>query len=151
MTNANIELLKKIRLETSASIADCRAALEQTDNNYEKAIAWLKKRGLEKAAKKSDREASQGLVEAYIHNGGKVGALIVLQCETDFVARTDEFKALAKEIGMQISAMDPENVEALLKQEYIRDASLTIEDLIKSVIGKLGENIKLREFKRFAI
>ena len=151
MAQANIELLKKIRLETSASIADCRAALEETDNNYEKAIEWLKKRGLEKAAKKSEREASQGLVESYIHNGGKVGALIVLQCETDFVARTDEFKALAKEIGMQVSAMDPENVEALLKQEYIRDASLTIEDLIKSVIGKLGENIVLREFKRFAI
>lgn len=151
MVQANIELLKKIRLETSASIADCRAALEETDNNYEKAIAWIKKRGLEKAAKKSDREASQGLVEAYIHNGGKVGALIVLQCETDFVARTDEFKALAKEIGMQVSAMDPESVEALLKQEYIRDASQTIEALIKSVIGKLGENIVLREFKRFAI
>ena len=124
---------------------------KETDNHYEKAIQWLKKRGLEKAAKKSDREASQGLVEAYIHNGGKVGVLIVLQCETDFVARTDEFKTLAREIGMQISAMDPENVESLLKQEYIRDASQTIEDLIKSVIAKLGENIKLREFKRFAI
>jgi len=151
MVQANIELLKKIRAETSASIADCRKALEETDNDYDKALAWLKKRGLEKADKKSDREASQGLVEAYIHNGGKIGTLIVLQCETDFVARTDEFKGLAREIGMQISAMDPENVEALLKQEYIRDASQTIEDLIKSVIGKLGENIKLREFKRFAI
>ncbi|MBI5045229.1 MAG: translation elongation factor Ts [Candidatus Levybacteria bacterium] len=151
MANANIELLKKLRNETSASIADCRAALEETDNDYAKAQEWLKKRGLEKAEKKSDRETQQGLVEAYIHNGGKVGALIVLQCETDFVARTEEFKGLAREIGMQVAAMNPESVEALLKQEYIRDASLTIESLIKSVIGKLGENITLREFKRFEI
>ncbi|MBP6882060.1 MAG: translation elongation factor Ts [Candidatus Levybacteria bacterium] len=151
MASANIDLLKKLRTETSASISDCRSALEQTENDYDKAIAWLKKRGLEKAEKKSDRETSQGLVEAYIHNGGKVGALIVLQCETDFVARTEEFKNLAKEIGMQVSAMDPETVEELLKQEYIRDSSQTIDALIKSVIGKLGENITLRDFKRFAI
>lgn len=151
MASANIDLLKKLRAQTSASISDCRSALEQTENDYDKAMAWLKKRGLEKAEKKSDRETSQGLVEAYIHNGGKVGALIVLQCETDFVARTEEFKNLAKEIGMQVSAMDPETVEELLKQEYIRDSSQTIDALIKSVIGKLGENITLRDFKRFAI
>ncbi|MEK7605698.1 MAG: translation elongation factor Ts [Patescibacteria group bacterium] len=151
MANADIALLKKLRSETSASISDCRNALEETDNDYKKAVEWLKKRGLEKAAKKSDRETSQGLVEAYIHNGGKVGALVVLLCETDFVARTDEFKNLAREIGMQASAMNPESVEALLKQEYIRDASQTVEDLIKNVIGKLGENITLKEFKRFSI
>lgn len=151
MAQANIELLKKLRNETSASIADCRQALEETDNNYDKALAWLKKRGLEKAEKKADRETNQGLVEAYIHNGGKVGSLVVLQCETDFVARTEEFKNLAREIAMQVAAMNPESVEELLKQEYIRDASVTIEQLIKSVIGKLGENITLREFKRLAI
>lgn len=151
MAQANIDLLKKLRNETSASIADCRAALEETDNNFEKALDWIKKRGLEKAEKKSDRETHQGLVEAYIHNGGKVGALIVLLCETDFVARTDEFKNLAREIGMQVAAMNPESVEVLLKQEYIRDASQTIEGLIKAVIGKLGENITLKEFKRFEV
>ncbi len=151
MAQANIDLLKKLRNETSASIADCRVALEENDNNYDKAVAWLKKRGLEKAEKKSDRETHQGIVEAYIHNGGKVGSLIVLLCETDFVARTDEFKNLAREIGMQVAAMNPESVEALLKQEYIRDSSHTIESLIKSVIGKLGENITLKEFKRFEI
>jgi len=106
---------------------------------------------LKKLHKKSDRETSQGLVEAYIHNGGKVGSLIVLRCETDFVARTDEFKNLAREIGMQIAAMNPESVEVLLKQEYIRDSAHTMESLIKSVIGKLGENITLSEFKRFEI
>jgi elongation factor Ts len=151
MAQANIDLLKKLRNESSASIADCRLALEENDNNYDKAVEWLKKRGLEKAEKKSDRETHQGLVEAYIHNGGKVGSLIVLLCETDFVARTDEFKSLAKEIGMQVAAMNPESVEVLLKQEYIRDSSHTIESLIKSVIGKLGENITLKEFKRFEI
>ncbi len=151
MVNANIDLLKKLRNESSASIADCRLALEENDNNYDKAVEWLKKRGLEKAEKKSDRETHQGIVEAYIHNGGKVGSLIVLLCETDFVARTDEFKNLAREIGMQVAAMNPESVEALLKQEYIRDSSQTIESLIKSVIGKLGENITLKEFKRFEI
>lgn len=151
MAQANIDLLKKLRNESSASIADCRMALEENDNNYDKAVEWLKKRGLEKAEKKSDRETHQGLVEAYIHNGGKVGSLIVLLCETDFVARTDEFKNLAREIGMQVAAMNPESVEALLKQEYIRDSSHTIESLIKSVIGKLGENITLKEFKRFEI
>ncbi|HVZ58858.1 MAG TPA: translation elongation factor Ts [Patescibacteria group bacterium] len=151
MVNADIELLKKLRVETSASIADCRRALEETDNDYKAALEWLKKRGLEKAEKKSDRETHQGLVEAYVHNGGKVGALVVLLCETDFVARTDEFKNLAREIGMQVASMNPESVEAVLKQEYIRDSSHTIESLIKSVIAKLGENISLKEFKRFSI
>ena len=151
MAQADIALLKQLRNETSASIADCRFALEETDNDYKKASEWLKKRGLEKAEKKSERETQQGLVEAYIHAGGKVGALIVLQCKTDFVARTDEFKNLAREIGMQVAAMNPESAEALLKQEYIRDSSQTIDALIKSVIGKLGENITLKEFKRFSI
>jgi len=151
MAQANIELLKKLRAETSASIADCRAALEETENDYDKAKEWLKKRGLEKAEKKSDRETSQGVVEAYIHNGAKVGVLIVLTCETDFVAKTDEFKALARELCMHIAAMNPESVDDLLKQAYIRDAGQTIEQVIKSVIGKIGENITVREFKRLAI
>jgi len=141
---------KKLRNETSASIADCRKALEETNNNYAQAVEWLKKRGLEKAEKKSDRETSQGLIEAYVHNG-RIGVLVELLCETDFVAKTDEFKHLAREVAMQISAMDPKDVEALLKQEYIRDSSMTIEQLIKSVIGKLGENISIKRFSRLEI
>lgn len=151
MAEIDIKQLKKLREETSASISDCRKALDESEGNYEKALAWLKKRGLEKAAKKADRETSQGIVESYIHAGGKVGVLLVLLCETDFVAKTDEFKNLAREIGMQIAAMNPENVQDLLKQDYIRDSSLTVEGLIKSIIGKLGENITLREFTRFEI
>ncbi len=151
MAQADITLLKKLRSETSASIADCRAALEETENNLEKAKEWLKKRGLEKAEKKADRETSQGIVESYIHAGGKVGVLLVLLCETDFVAKTDEFKNLARELGMQVAAMKPENLSELLKQDYIRDSSMTIEGLIKTVIGKLGENITLKEFTRYEI
>lgn len=147
----DLKQLKKLRVETSASISDCRTALDESKGDYKIALAWLKKRGLEKAEKKSDRDTSQGIVESYIHQGGKVGVLVVLLCETDFVAKTDEFKNLAREIGMQIAAMDPESLEELLKQEYIRDTSLTMEALIKSVIGKLGENITLREFKRFQV
>jgi elongation factor Ts len=151
MANADISLLKKLRQETSASIADCRIALEESENDYKKATEWLKKRGLEKAEKKSDRATSQGLIEAYIHGGGKIGVLVELNCETDFVAKTDDFKNLAKELALQISAMNPKDVEALLKQEYIRDSSQTIEQLIKSVIGTLGENIIVGKFIRFAL
>ena len=146
----DIKLLKQLREETQASIADCRKALEET-GDYKKALEWLKKRGMEKAEKKSDRQTSQGLVEAYIHQNGKVGALVEVLCETDFVARTEEFKKLSHEIAMQVAAMNPKNVESLLKQEYIRDSSVTIEQLIKSVIGKLGENIVIKSFSRIEI
>ena len=148
---ADITLLKKLRNETSASIADCRVALEETNNSYEKAKEWLKKRGFEKAEKKGDREVNQGLVESYVHQTGRVAALVEILCETDFVARTDEFKQLAKEMAMQVASMNPKNVEELLKQDYIRDNSLTIEKLIKQTIGKLGENIVVKKISRIAI
>ena len=147
----DIELLKKLRLETGISLADCRKALEETNNDYKKAAEWLKKQGLEKAEKKSDREASQGLVESYIHQNGKVGSLVKIACETDFVARTEDFKNLAHEVAMQAAAMKPKDVDTLLKQEYIRDGSQTIEQLIKSVIAKLGENIVVKEIVVFEI
>lgn len=151
MANIDIKLLKQLRADTGASIADCRMALEESGKDIKKAHEWLKKRGMEKAGKKSDRETSEGLVEAYIHAGGKVGVLIEILCETDFVARTAEFQKLAREVGMQVAAMNPDSVEELLKQEYIRDSSMTIDQLIKSVIGKLGENILIKRFQRFAI
>lgn len=151
MANADIKLLKQLREETAASIADCRVALEETGNDYKKALEHLKKRGLEKAEKKSDRATSQGLIEAYVHGGGKIGVLVELNCETDFVAKTDDFKHLAKEIALQISAMNPKDTADLLKQEYIRDSSQTIQDLIKSTIGKLGENITVGRFSRIAL
>lgn len=151
MADIDLKTLKKLRDETAASIADCRRALDESNGNYEKALAYLAKRAAEIAAKKADRETSQGLIEAYIHQGGKVGVLVELLCETDFVAKTDEFKHLAKEVGMQVAAMDPKDVETLLKQEYIRDGSVTIEQMVKGVIGKLGENITVKRFVRFEI
>jgi len=151
MADIDLKTLKKLRDETSASIADCRRALDESNGDYKKALEWLKKRAAEIAAKKADRETSQGIVEAYIHQGGKVGVLVELLCETDFVAKTDEFKHLAKEIGMQVAAMDPKDVDALLKQEYIRDGSKTIQDIVKEAIGKIGENILLKRFVRFEI
>ena len=146
-----IELLKKLRNETLAGIADCRKALEETKGDYKKALDWIKKNGLEKALKKSDRKTSQGLVESYIHQNGRIGSMIEILCETDFVARTSEFKTLAHEIAMQAASMNPKDVDSLLKQDYIRDGSKTIESLIKEAIAKLGENIVVKKLQRFEI
>jgi len=151
MANIDLKTLKKLRDETAASIADCRVALDESGGDYKKALAWLKKRSIEKADKKSGRATGEGTIEAYIHQGGKVGVILSLLCETDFVAKTDEFKRLAKELAMQVAAMNPANVEALLKQDNIRDSSITIDQLVKSAIGKLGENITVKDFKRFEI
>lgn len=151
MADVDLSLLKKIRLETGASIADCRKALEENNNDEKKALEWIKKNALSKADKKSDRATSQGLIESYIHGGGKVGVLLEILCETDFVAKTDDFKNLAHEVAMQVAAMNPKDVPTMLKQEYIRDSSQTMEQLVKTVIGKLGENITIKRFQRFAI
>jgi elongation factor Ts len=147
----DLKAIKKLRDETSASIADVRRALDETKGDEKKALVWLKKRASEIAAKKADRETGEGLIEAYIHGGGKVGVLVEILCETDFVAKTDEFKHLAKEVAMQVAAMNPTDVESLLKQEYIRDSSQTIEQFVKGVIGKLGENITIKRFTRFEL
>lgn len=147
----NIDDLKKLRAETSASIGDIRKALEESSGNLDKAREWLKKKGFERAEKKGDRVTEQGLVESYVHANGKIGVLIELLCETDFVARTDEFKTLAKEIAMQVAAMNPKDVEELLDQDYIRDSSKKVGDLIKETISKLGENIILKRFSRIEI
>lgn len=147
----SIELVKHLRDETGASIADIKNALEEADGNEDKARELLKKRGLERAAKKAEREIKAGRVFSYIHHTGTVGSMIVLGCETDFVARTDEFQKLGSEIALQVASIDAENVEELLKQDYIRDSSKTIEQLIKEVVGKLGENIQLLDFKRLSV
>lgn len=147
----DIQLLKKLREETSISVSECRVALEETNGDYEKALKLLKERAAEKAAKKADRETGEGLVEAYIHGNGKVGVLLQILCETDFVARTDEFKHLAHEVAMQVAAMQPKDVEELLSQEYIKDPSKTIEQMVKEAIQKTGENIKIKQFTRYEL
>ena len=147
----DVSKIKQLREKTGAGISECREALDKNNDNLAKAEAWLKSHGITKAAKKSDRETSQGLVESYVHSGGRIGVLVEINCETDFVARTDDFKNLAHEIALQISAMNPKDVPELLQQSYIRDPKMTIEALIKSVIAKLGENIKVKRFSRLAL
>ena len=146
----NIEDIKKLREQTGAGIADCKESLSQSKGDLDKAKEWLKQKGFEKGAKKGDREVRAGIVDVYSHNG-KVGVLVELLCETDFVARTDDFKNLAHELSLQIASMNPSSVEQLLAQEYIRDATLTIDQLVKSAIGKLGENIQVGRFERIAL
>ncbi len=190
------ELIKELRARTGAGIMACKKALEKTGGDIEKAVEELKKEGLLKAEKKLDRAAKDGLVYAYIHPGSKVGAMVELNCETDFVANTDEFKQLAHDIAMQIAAMSPIAVsrddipkdvlekekeiyreqlrkegkpehildkivegkmekffkeKVLLEQDFIKDPSITIEQLIKLHISKFGENIRVRRFCRFRI
>ncbi len=146
----DVNLIKQLREETGAGIADCREALEETKGNLEEAKKVLHKKGLDKAGGKSDRETGAGLVEAYSHNG-KIGVLVQVQCETDFVAKTDDFKNLAHDLALQIASMNPTDVADLMQQYYIRDTSMKIEDLVKTTISKLGENIKVASFSRIAL
>lgn len=146
-----VEDIKKLREKTGAGIADSRKALEEAGGDFKKAEELVKSWGIEKAAGKSDREVKAGLVETYIHGAGKIGAMVEVNCETDFVAKTDEFKTLAKEVAMQVSAMNPKDVKALMAQEYIRDSGKTIEQLVKETIAKVGENIVIKRFSRFGL
>ena len=148
--NITVDQIKELRDLTGAGIVDCREALTEANGDLEKAKEVIKKKGLERAASKGDREVKAGLVEVYSHNG-KVGVLVELFCETDFVAKTEDFKTLAHDLALQVASMNPENVEDFLKQEYIRDNSLTVDQLIKGVIGKLGENIQVGRFERVVL
>lgn len=147
----DVKLVKQLRDETLASIADCRMALEEAKNDIKKAKEILRERGIAKAGKKADRATEQGLIESYIHGNGRVGVLLEINSETDFVARTDEFKKLAHEVSMQIAAMKPKDVKVLLEQEYIRDPGKKISDLVKETIATLGENITVKRFTRFEL
>lgn len=149
--NITVDQIKKLRVKTGAGLSDCRKALEEVGGDFKKAEELVKSWGLDKATVKADRAVGAGLVETYIHSGGRVGAIVEVNCETDFVARTDEFKNLAHEIAMQVAAMDPSDVEELLKQEYIRDAAKTVEQLVKETIAKVGENIVIKRFMRFEL
>lgn len=146
-----INQIKKLRGKTGAGIMDCRRALEQTKGDTKKAEELIKIWGVEKAGKKEGRETKAGIIDSYIHAGGKVGVLLELLCETDFVAKTDDFKNLSHELCLQIASMNPKDVKSLLEQEYIRDPAQTIENLVKQVIGKLGENITIARFERFEL
>jgi elongation factor Ts len=143
-----IDHIKKLRKETGAGIADCRQALEDAHGDPVRARTLLTERGFEKAAKKAGKETSQGIIVSYVHATRKIGVLVELKCETDFVARTDEFQHLAHEIALQVAAMNPKDVSELLKSAYIRDANMTIDALVRTHIAKVGENITVGTFAR---
>ena len=146
-----IDQIKELREATNAGVMECRQALEETHGDMKAAAEWLLKKGAMKAEKRAERVVNSGLVEAYVHTTGKVVGVVEVACETDFVARTDQFKNLCHELAMQVASMDPKSPEELLKQEYIRDAKKTIEQLVKETIGVLGENIVVRKVVRVGL
>jgi elongation factor Ts len=146
----SLTLIKQLREATGVGVMDARKALEESGGNLEKARAWLSSHAVAKAAKKSDRSTEEGVIASYIHQTGKIGVLVKLGCETDFVARTDDFKNLGKEIAMQVASLNPKNTDELLSQEWIRDPKKTIKQLIDEQVAKMGENIKILEFVRMS-
>jgi elongation factor Ts len=147
----SMETIKKLRELTGAGVMDAKRALEDTNGDMEKAKDWIRAKGIQRAEKKSDREATAGVVGSYVHMGSQIAALVELNCETDFVARTDDFITLAREIAMQTASMDPKSVKELLEQPYIRDPKRTIEQCVKEIAGKVGENIVLKRFSRLTV
>ena len=197
MGNITAKLVKDLRDQTGAGMMDCKKALNETDGNVEKALEWLRKKGIASAEKKSGRIATEGSIGSYIHTGSRVGVLLELNCETDFVARGDIFQSLLKDVSMQVAACPnveyvsikeipsdvvekekqiemgrddlsgkPEQIKekivegriakrlnelVLLSQPYIKDSSLTVEDLVKQAAAKIGENIQVRRFTRYTL
>ncbi|HEB13841.1 MAG TPA: translation elongation factor Ts [candidate division WWE3 bacterium] len=145
------EQIKKLREETQAPVMAIKNALKETGGDEEAAKEILREKALARAEKKQDREATDGMVFSYIHLGGKVGVLLDLRCETDFVARTEDFQKLGRELALQIASMDPERVEDLLEQDYIREPDKKISEVVKEVAGTVGENIKVERFTRYAL
>lgn len=190
------EMIKELRAATNAGILDCRKALTEADGDFKKAVDWLREKGMAAAAKRSERVASQGTVELYSHGGGRVGVMVEINCETDFVARADAFRTLAHEIALQIAASSPQYLSekdipedvlaheaeiakarvieegkpeavaakivdgrlkkfkeevCLLSQAYIRDESITIEQLLNQNIASIGESIIIRRFQRWEL
>ncbi len=164
---ATAEDVKKLRELTNAGVMDCKKALDEAEGNIEKAIQVLREKGVASAEKRAGRTTGQGLVESYIHAGGRIGVIVEVNCETDFVARTEGFKKLAHDIAMQVAGVPttlaiteeelPKDAEGsleetvLLKQPFIRDGSRTVESLVKDMIAQTGENIQIRRFARFEL
>ena len=147
----SIDQIKELREQTGISISECRKALTESDGDIDKARILLKEWGKDVAQKKQAREVDEGLIDAYLHTNGKVGVLIDVGCETDFVAKTDDFKSLVHEFAMQVASMKPEDVPELLEQQYIKDSSKTIQDVLQESIAKFGENIVIQRFTRFEV
>ncbi len=197
MAEISPKTVKDLRDQTGAGMMDCKKALQESEGDLEKAKDWLRKKGLASATKKADRQTTEGLVGSYIHTGGRVGVLVEVNCETDFVARREEFQALVRNVAMQIAACPnveyvstadvpadivaketeiemgrddlggkPENVKqkivqgriekrlkelSLMDQPYIKDQSITVEEMVKQTVAQLSENIQVRRFVRFVL
>ncbi|MEH1921078.1 MULTISPECIES: translation elongation factor Ts [unclassified Nostoc] len=149
MAEISAKLVQELRQKTGAGMMDCKKALIETEGNVEEAADWLRKKGISKAGAKNDRIAAEGLVETYIQPSGQVGVLIEVNCQTDFVARNEAFKALVKNLAKQAATAD--SVESLLAQPYIENESGTVEEFIKQTIATLGEKIQVRRFVNYAI
>jgi elongation factor Ts len=159
-------LIKELRDATGAGVMDAKRALEEAGGDMGKATTIIREKGMASAAKRSDRETNQGVVESYIHGGGRIGALVELNCETDFVANTADFRQLARDIAMQVAAMSPQVVSAeqrtdehvgpdsevvLLSQPFIKEPGRSIADLVNDVIAKTGENVRVSRIARFEL
>lgn len=151
MKKISTDKIKKLRKQTGVSIGDIKQALESAKGDEQLALDILQKKGAEIARKKGEREAAEGIVEAYIHQDKKIGVLLELRCETDFVARTPEFQELAHELALQIAGTGPEGEKELLDSPYIRDSQKTVKGLIDEYITKLGENIQIARFVYFRV
>ena len=148
--NISAEAVQKLREMTSAGVMDCRKALIEADGDVDAAIKIIHEKGLAKVEKRAGRETGAGLVHSYIHNE-RIGVLLDLRAETDFVVRSEPFQKLAHELAMQISAMDPKTTDELLSQPYIKDESKTVKDLVNDVIAKVGENVTVNQFYRIEV
>ena len=161
-----VEQIRSLREQTGAGIMECKQALEDNEGDLNKATEALRLKGFAQAARRADRATTEGVIEAYIHTGGRVGALVELGCETDFVARTPEFKQLAHDIAMQVAAMGPvylsdgdieegdsrpANQVSLLQQTFIKDSSKVVADIVQELAAKVGENVKVVRFSRLAL
>lgn len=142
--------VQKLREITGAGVMDCQRALKEAAGDFDSAIALIKEHGLAKVEKRAGREAGAGLVHSYVHNE-RIGVLLDLRAETDFVVRSDPFQKLAHELAMQIAASAPADVDELLKQPYIKDEARTVKDIINGVIAKVGENVVVNKFYRIEI
>ncbi|MBI1975706.1 MAG: translation elongation factor Ts [Candidatus Vogelbacteria bacterium] len=147
----SIDTIKALRDKTGVSVMQCRQALEEAKGDMEKALFVLQKQSSAIAQKKSGRALGAGVVASYIHTGGAIGALLELNCETDFVAKNPEFKALASDLVMHVAAMAPENTEELAAQPFVKDPSKTVADLISSNVQKFGERTEISRFSRFSV
>lgn len=143
--------IAELRSKTGAGVMDCKEALLKANGNKKKALEILKVMGKDKVKKRADRMAKQGIIGTYVHKGSRIGAIVEVACETDFVAKTDDFKKLAHDVAMQVASMDPKDIKELLGQVYIFDDKKTIADLVEEIITKTGEKCEIKRFERFEI